>query len=306
MSSSSSTTVAKKKFAEPDALCKTINASFLSICFVLTVLAIFSVFKPKFLENIGNPGKKVEARGFVEYADKELRTGNFNNAIRLYTRALSVDSTSLSAKINICVAYAQCKNFDLAIGLLKSYIKPNYPPLAVIYFNIAEIYNSIQQPDSAYFYYLKASESGYFPIYSYRMLGKIALEKGHFEIAKSKFQLALDNALNIKNSYTGMLKKSIYDCDDTSLAFKTISDQLNEKNIIPDLGKTYDSLIFLEVLSTEKDISRLYDCLGVCYNRTGSNDSAYICFAKALEIWPQNQSARNNLQFVSMSNKKIF
>ncbi len=272
-----------------------ITYSLIGLWALLIAFGAISATNPAWLAKISDPGKDVEARSKKDYGDLALRKGDYHKAVLQYLATLEIKPDMVDATVNLAITFGKMGMVDKAIAVFEDALAQNPERPSVIYYNLAEVCEKSGRTNEAITYYNKSAESAPFAIYDYRKLGKIYLERSDWDSAIYAFQKALDNKLTMKISYEGMLKRDVDSFTDDPDIRDAIQATLNKGVSREDLDR-YDNKIFVEVLKSEKDISRLHDYIGYAYAMNGDLLYATPHFKIALNIWPDNQSAQNNLR----------
>ena len=298
----SSTIPVKKNKINPEE--KIVRNSLLTIWGLLIIFGIFSIINPLWLQNLSEEGKKTEAINYKNYGDNYLKNKKYQAAIVNYKKALKIQPDLNSALGNLGITYSQMKKYDKAILTFKKLLKKNPKHASTIYFNLAEQYKKKGNLDLAIKYYNISAESDPFPMYSYRYLGNLFLQNNQLDDAIDAFQKSIDNNLTLNNSYFGSLKreKELY-LDKPE--FLEIILSLSKENE-PNAEKRFDNNIFEEMLKKDKEIAKAHNFLGYAYSMKKDFPQAIAHYQKALEIWPEFEDARKNLEKIrSYQNLKL-
>jgi len=288
----SSTIPVKKNKINPEE--KIVRNSLLTIWGLLVIFGFISIFDPLWLQNLSFEGKKTEALTHKGYGDNYLKNKRYKAAVEQYRRALKIQPDLYSALGNLGITYSQMKMYDKAILTFKKLLKDNSKQASTNYFNLAEQYKKKGNFELAIKYYNISAESDPFPMYSYRYMGNLFLENKQLDNAIIAFRKALDNSLNMENSYFGSLKrdKELYS---DKPEFIEIILSLSKKND-PDKEKRFDNSIFDEMLKKDKEIAKTHSFLGYSYSLKKDFPKAIYHYQKALEIWPKFEEVRKNLE----------
>ncbi|MCD4772240.1 MAG: tetratricopeptide repeat protein, partial [Bacteroidales bacterium] len=276
---------------------KIITFSILSIWAILICMGIFTLISPAWLEKISDPGKNVEATMLKDLGDGFLKNHQYQQAITQYTFVLKIIPDMKSAIANLAVAYQKTGKYKNAIISLNYLLKkdPEYPN--IIYYNLAEIYEKLEQPKKAIHNYLLASETAPFPAISYQKAGKLLMDQKKYNKAIEYFNDAINSSLTIENAYKGMLirdKESYNDDPEIYNNFlKLIETESYTKNL-----KVYDESIFDEMLKHNVSFSKTYNNIGFCLAMKKEYKAAISNFNQALEIYPGLIDAQNNIKAV--------
>ena len=271
-----------------------ITYSLVGLWILLIAFEIVSAANPPWLAKISDPGRSVEARTYKDVADLLLRNGHYDLAISNYLKALEIKPDMVGATVNMAITFGRMGMVDKAIATLEDALAQNPERPSVIYYNLAEVYEKSGRMDEAIANYRKAAQTAPYTIYSYRKLGTIYLQRRDWDSAIYALQKALDNKPTMKIAYEGMLKREVNSYLDDPETREAIRSALNKGVSQEDL-EPYDNKIFVDVLKSEKELSRLHDYIGYAYAMKGDRLNAIPHFRIALSIWPENESARNNL-----------
>ncbi|MCK5843613.1 MAG: tetratricopeptide repeat protein [Victivallales bacterium] len=261
---------------------------------LLIAFGAISAANPAWLAKISDPGKKVEARSKKDYGDLCLRKGDYNTAVSQYLAALDIIPDLIDVTVNLAVTYGQMGLNDRAIATLEDALTQNPEQPHVIYYNLAEVFNNSGRTADAMTYYNKAAQTAPFPIYSYRKLGQMYINRSDWDSAIYAFQKALDNKIGMRAAYEGMLKRDVHSFEERHETRDAIRAAL-DKGVSQDDLERYDNTVFVNLLKHEKDLSRLHDYIGYAYAMKGDILNSIPHLKIALNIWPENESARNNL-----------
>ena len=261
---------------------------------MLIAFGVISATNPPWLAKISDPGRNVEARTHKNIGDLSLRKGDYNLAISNYLEAIKIKPDMVGATVNLAITFGKMGMIDKAIATLEDALAQNPERPSVIYYNLAEVCEKSGRMDEAIANYRKAAQTAPYAIYSYRKLGTIYLQRRDWDSAIYALQKALDNKLTMKVAYEGMLKREVNSYLDDPETREAIRSALNKGVSQEDL-EPYDNKIFVDVLKSEKDLSRLHDYIGYAYAMKGDLLNAIPHFRIALGIWPENEQARNNL-----------
>jgi len=270
-----------------------ITYSLVCLWCLLITFGLISAANPPWLANISEPGKEVEARGQKLYGDLDLRNGNYNAAVSQYLGALETKPDFIDAAVNLAITYGKMGMNEQAIATLEEALsqKPEQPD--VVYYNLAEIYEKTGKTDEALLYFYKASDTTPFPMHAFRKIGSLHVAREEYYSAINAFQLALENRLTMKNYYTGMLKSTERTSDNSLITLAAAA--ILEKGVSDEDLAPYDNVVFEENLRHNEDISRIYNDIGFAYAKSGDLINAAPNFKTALDIWPENENAKNNL-----------
>ena len=281
---------------------KFITNCILAIYSLLIIFAIISINNPKWLSNISEHGKHSEARTMKNYGDYYLDKREYDKAILQYQKAIKIQPDLSEAYSNLGIAFSKKgdkKNALAAFGQALE-LKPDLPDAT--YYNIAEIYQNEGKKGEAIKFYVKSAETSPFPIYAYHMAGELLNEEKQWNLAAQAFEMALKYKHTLENSYLGMLKRDYYIFleDDIKAAVKKLLD----KGIEGVNFENYDEKSFNNALKKDGELVGIYNQYGYTFAMMGNMDKAIEYFSKALEIKPDFQQARNNLNYALKQQKE--
>ncbi len=260
-------------------------------------MGILTIISPKWLVDLSNPGKNVEAITIKNAGDAYLKSGKYLEAIQQYNKALKIVPDLKSAMANLAISYQKTGNFSKAVSSFNQLLNldPEYPE--VIYYNLGELYEKTGQPDKALKNYLLSAKTSANPESSFQKAGYICMEKKEWNKAILYFKLAIKNRRSIENSYKEMLIIHQKAYSDTSYGFKNIQEKLQNEDYLTYLND-YDEVIFNEQLSTDIDLAKTYNNTGYCLALLEKYEEAVFYLETAIKINPTYTEARNNLKVV--------
>lgn len=290
MSSSSSTTPAKKNFRKSED--KYIRFCLLVIWSLLILFGFISLIQPGWLVDISLSGKISEASDYKTAGDILLKKGNYNAAAAQYIKAIKIQPDFNDAYGNLGISYTQLKRYDDAIKIFNYLLKNDAKNIYNNYYNLAEIYKQQGNIDAAIECYHKSAETNPHPIYSYQYLGELYLKLQNWEMAIETFKLALANKLTMENSYYGMLKSVELSSQDKPEILNAINLFL-KSSIEPG---HYDKAIFELALKRDREIAKTHNFLGYAFSMENNFREAEKNYLMALDIWPDFVEAKQNFK----------
>ncbi|MDP8227687.1 MAG: tetratricopeptide repeat protein [Candidatus Celaenobacter polaris] len=273
---------------------KVIRYCIVAIWGLLIAFGVISLINPTWLQSISTPGKNVEAQNYKDMGDHCLKNGNYRTAVSAYSQALEIQPTMDGAHLNLAITYSQMKLYDKAIYIFKKLLKQNSEYINVIYYNLGEIYENTGQIDEAIEYYTKSAETAPFTFNSYSKIGKLHIKRKKWDLAIKAFQKTLDNRLNLKICYKGMLKKGLYTYSNYPEITEIINGLLLEADS-EELQKHYDSTIFQKILDKDIELAKIYHDIGCAYFMEDDLQNAISHFRMSLKIWPNSEGTKKNL-----------
>jgi tetratricopeptide (TPR) repeat protein len=262
---------------------------------VLLIFGVLTLIRPGWLEEISSPGKYAEAIIIKNAGDKLLKSNKFNEAVKQYTKALTIVPDLEDAIANLAVTYQKMGYYDKAIISFNYLIKLDIKHPNIIYYNLGNIYEKTDQPINACECYLLSANLSGFPDKSFAKAGQICMEQKEWEKAINYFKLAIENRKSIENSYRGMLITYQKDYADTSFTYMEFDRKIKTKSYLNDLT-LYDEKIFNEQLNHEVELAKAYNNIGYCMIMQGQYKEAKEYLQIAIKIYPSYTVAINNLK----------
>ncbi len=275
-----------------------ITYSILSIWGLLFVFGIITLIGPKWLSDLSDPGKNIEAISLKNHGDNFLKLKKYNLAIAQYAAALNIVPDLKSAIANLGIAYQKTGNLNKAVNTFNKLLtlNPEYP--GIIYYNLGEIYEKAGKPKKSLAYFLKAASNSVSPERSYQKAGQIYMEQKDWENAIINFKLSIANKKDMKNAYLIMLLVNQESYTDTSRNYKEIADIIETKSYLQDLSK-FDNNIFIKQLNSDNDLAKTYNNTGYCLALLENYTESKEYLKKAIKINPVYNEAVNNLKVVN-------
>ncbi len=272
---------------------KFIGIVIFSFYLILIIFGIISLNSPDWLKNISHIGRESESRTMKNYGDYFLNNKEYEMAIAQYNKAIAINPNLSEAYSNLGIAYKFIGDNKAAITHFEKALSYDSTLHDATYFNIAEILNKVGKPNKAISYYIKSAEISPFPLYALQKAGEILNNTKQWNLAIETFNKALENNFTMKNCYNGMLKRDYYLFlnKETKKEIKKFID-LGIDNI--DLS-SYDEKIFNKYMNDYPEVAGVYNQYGYTYAMLGNFDEAINYFNLALEIKPDFQNAKNNL-----------
>lgn len=270
-----------------------ISILILLIYATLLIFGITSLISPNWLRDLSKAGRVGEAVTMQYYGDHFLNTGDYEMAIIQYNKALLINPEMAEAHINRGVAYKLAGDYESALKSFEKGLEFEDALQDATYYNMAEIYQEQDKPDMAIQHFLKSAELAPFPLMSYQKAGEIMNNRAQWREATETFNKALANAFTMENCYLGMLKRDYHLFADTITRMKI-------KKLL-DLGissidlSSYDEIVFNDALRRDPLLAGIYNQFGYTFAMTENYEKAIEFFNIALQIRPDFQNARSNL-----------
>jgi tetratricopeptide (TPR) repeat protein len=206
----------------------------------------------------------------------KVSRGDLAGAVADYSRAIEVNSTYRDAYINRAIAYVKMHEYEKSIADRRRAIEldPRNPGTYLEYGYMGEAFQRLNQNDSAYAYFDRALElnPGYSDALNNR--GVLKMWRGDVAGAVADFSRTIAQNASHRGAYanraTAYAKMREYE--------KSIADSRRAIELEPGNPNNY-----LE-----------YGSMGVTFQQLGRNDSAYVCFDRAIALNPNYPEALSN------------
>lgn len=282
---------------------KFISYFIISIYFFLAVFVIVSMSSPDWLKKLSKTGKESEATIFKEYGDHFLDTGEFDKALAQYDHAVSINPDFPEAYTNMGICYYVKRDHKNALFYFKKSIGFKNKLHDVSYYYIGEVLTAKGESKKAIDFYLESAKLAPFPITSYQKAGDILTHEKQWEEAMATYDKAIENKFSMQNCYKGMLKENYHSYYDEDEIKQEIKNQLDKGMDSVDLS-CYDAKVFNKQPDKYFDLASIYTQYGYVKSQIGQLDTAIIYFQKALQVDPNFENARINLNYANGLLKK--
>ncbi len=216
------------------------------------------------------PTNEGNAASSVEEGDRQLKLGNYDQAIKFYNEALKYDGKFIPAFLGKAKALGKKKDYELAYEEITKAIEidPNNPE---IYITRGDISDGKGNIGIALDDYDKAVSVGPKNVTAYIKRGKANVKMTFMDKALEDFNTALK--LDPENGKAYIARGEYYKS-----------------------GKEYDKALkdYENALKFEDCKPAAYSAMGDVYLEQGENDKAFEHFNKALEVDPNFAEAINN------------
>ena len=250
--------------------------------------AVISLINPVWLQQLSSPGKVVESRDFKEHGDNLMRDNNVSLALAQYVRSLEIRPDYADAMVNLGIAYRQIGKWDLAEQWIRRSLASPDGDAAIAHFQLASFEAKRGRYDEAIERCQAALERGLEPTSVWRRQGEICITAGRWGQAKEAYEMALAWDRNETTLYRNMLYRDLP---------RATADSLSEL-LTPEQLAPYDLTFIRFMQQHDQEISRTCNDLGICYLNLGDTLRAVERMREALDIWPDNVTARNNVALV--------
>ncbi|MFO7723201.1 MAG: tetratricopeptide repeat protein [Bacteroidales bacterium] len=282
-----------EKNSAQHAINKAIRKILVAIYAFLIIFGVVSLFSPEWLKGISHVGRKSEATLMQSYGDHFLNQQEFEKAVVQYDRAIQINPGMAEAYINKGVALRHMKLNEEAAKTLEKALEFEEAQHDVTYFTLAEIFYVQNKPDKAVEYFMKSASVAPFPLPAYQRAGEILNNTAQWDAARETFRLAMEHQYTMRNCYEGMLKRDYYLTPNQESKAKIKA--LLETGIEEADLSHYDEQIFNEALKRDPIMAGIYNQLGYTHAMTGNLEDAIKYFSLAVEMAPDFENARKNL-----------
>ncbi len=260
-----------------------------SVWAIVLSFAIVSIIQPKWLQNVSNPGRTVEAQTMIEMGNTDLYSGNVVSAINNYLLAIEIDPANLNANGNLGVAYVEIGDYAKAEEqFAKFYELDGAENRRFMYYsNYGDLYEKIGDSEKAFEMYSKAVNQHPSPVYELRKAGYYALLTDRDSAA----YLYLTRAMREAQEFSSLYKEAAYasyldatamnDTEDIEI-LNVLMSNVNSK----ELENKYCSSIFHENnrFGAKLGYSNYY--LGLYFKKQGDFNTANEYFDRAIYCFP--------------------
>jgi tetratricopeptide (TPR) repeat protein len=269
----------------------------LAVWLLLMSFGVVAHLNPRWLQELSQPGRRVEAAEASRFGDNALRQGQYALAIANYGRSLEILPDQPGVQLSIAIAYRDAGNFADGERVLMDMLQWEGSPRlkAAVYYNLGELYEKQGKHDAALGCFEQASRHEVGDERIHRRLASLYAAKGQYEQARVACQRALEILLDPGLEYNAMLRRSLDAYKDYPEHLQVIEQQL-ARGIGADELARYDLEIIRHVQQNSPEVAAMYDHLGVFCRLVDDIDGAIGYFRKVLEIQPDNVTAKNRLQ----------
>ena len=262
---------------------------------VLIVFGLISLTEPQWLRDIANPGKLSEALDIKHTADDLLRQGQYHHAINAYKRVLKVQPDMIPAAGNLAITYYKTGQYAEALKVFRYILSQKHGNLATAYFNMAEVYEKLEDVGNALQNYSLCAEVSPLPSYSLAKSGLYYYKSGQLEEALVAFEQSLETGADLLKIYKGNLLEQYYALTDTSEFRQALGDYLDQDADQIELGR-FDATVFEWKLHTDRDRARTHYFMGLIQAQRAQYEDAISHYEQALLIWPRFTDAHKNYE----------
>jgi tetratricopeptide (TPR) repeat protein len=271
-----------------------------ALLLVWTLLMTFGVVShldPKWLQELSQPGKDVEALDYKNFGDDALRQGKYGLAIANYLRSLEIQPDRVPVLTNLAVAYRNAGDFASGARILTDALERETRPSlkAVISYNLGELREKQGRLDEAVLHYQGALRCNVEQDRIYRKLAMLYITTKEFAKARAAFEMALAKRLDPALEYQQMLQHSVDIYEDEPEHLAIIEEHLARGVDAEDL-RYYDLETIRNVQQHDPANASIHDYLGLVCVYLQDIDSAIDHFEQSLQIYPNNPSTRDKLK----------
>lgn len=258
----------------------------------LIIFGIISLQNHDWLQRLSGKGKKTEAVTMQTYGDNFLNTGDYEQAINQYDKAISINPQMAEAYSNRGVALKMLKQYDAALQSFTKALEFKNKQQDAAYYNLGEMYRDQNNALKAIEYFYKAAETSPFPMDPYHKAGELLNNTGKWDQSLATFKLAIENSLTIENCYEGMLKRDYFLYDED---IKSKIKALQEAGVNEQVLKSFDKKSFDDALNRNPVMAGICNQMGYAYAMQGDYQTALQNFTRAVQIKPDFFDAQKNL-----------
>jgi len=265
------------------------------IWIILFGFGFISIIKPVWLLNLSETGKSMEAQQSINKGNEALKNKNYKIAMNSYREALEIQPEMEGAYIGLGVSYSKMGAHDKAISIFKKLLRKNPENPYALYYNMAEVYENSGKIEKAVKYYTKSAETAPISFYPYGKIGQIYLNRKKWDNSIIFYKKAIENKLDMKISYEGMLKSGLYKYSNNTEIIENIN-ALLIKGFSKEVQEHYCPDRFQNILSKDKNLANIYNDIGFAYAMKDEMKKAISYFYNALKIFPSSERAKQDLK----------
>jgi protein O-GlcNAc transferase len=270
-----------------------------ALCFLWLVLMVFgsvTYLGPEWLQELSDPGKRVEATILKSYGDNFYRQGDYGMAAGQYQGALERNPNLFDARLNLALSLDKLGRTQEATATLNNMLKreTSQREKETIYHNLGAIAARQGKTDEAIAYLEQAVAVSFDQRPLLVKLGSLYLEAGQFERARATLEKALASRLDVTLPYRSMLRAALDDYEHDEVYLAAIEERLSH-----DIGEEqlarYDLQTIRRMQESDTEIAEIHKNLAYICMRSGKKDEAISHMQKVLEIVPDHEGAQKIL-----------
>ncbi|HQP04101.1 MAG TPA: tetratricopeptide repeat protein [Bacteroidales bacterium] len=247
------------------------------IWIAILVFGIITLLQPEWLKSISVDGRRTESNHYMELGNVEMYKGNMLGAISNYQQAFMVDTSNYEALGNLGIAFTYNGQYSEALSSfekLRIKLKQDYR-LEIFYQNMGDLYERMNRPDSAFYYYYKAVETGITSPYVYRKAGLFASKLDNDSLAIVMIEKSAELIKSLEYYYEEAVfvgyQEAIRKNDTVNI--KVFGRFLSEVGNVENMSR-YDSEILTYWLTESKDLGFAYLYLAQIAAKNGRYEEA--------------------------------
>ncbi|UCF34153.1 MAG: tetratricopeptide repeat protein [Phycisphaerales bacterium] len=276
-----------------------ITAALIFLWLVLMVFGSVTYVGPEWLRELSDPGRRVEAIILKSYGDNYYRKGDYGMAAGQYRGALDRNPDLFDARLNLALSLDKLGRTREAISILTKMLQRETSPRQkeAVCHNLGSLSAREGKTDEAIGYLEQAAVVSFDQRPFLAKLGSLYLDAGQFEKAAETLERALAIRLDVTLSYRSTLRAALdndeYKSDKERQAAieERLSDDIGEEQLA-----RYDLQIIRSMQESDTEIADIHNKLAYICMRSGKNDEAISHMQKVLEIMPDHEGAKRNLQ----------
>ena len=279
--------------------------------------------QPRWLQDLGRAGRRVESSDFASFGDRMLREGKYLEAIAQYQRSLEIRPDQARVQAHLAIAWINVGAEEKGEEMLRDALEkaPSEPFKGTVYYNLGKGFEKRGEIEEAIAYYRQALRLYAEPDKVYRKLGSLYLDLAKRRVKEARglagqeleearklagrdleqARLALEEALASQLdpclSYNKMLHQALDSFAEQPEHLATIEEQLTRGIRVEDLAR-YDVEIIDRVQQSDPEVARTHNYLGSIYGQLSQFTKVKEHFEESLRIWPGNDDAVRNLQLL--------
>jgi tetratricopeptide (TPR) repeat protein len=269
----------------------------LAVWLVLMSFGVLMYVNPAWLQELSQPGRKVEAAEARRLGDDALRQGNYALAIGHFRNSLDILADQPGVWLSMAVAYRDAGDVTSGARILASMLQREGSPRlkAAIHYNLGELYEKQGKRDEALTCYEQASRYEVGDERTHRKLASLYAEAGQYEQARAACGRALEVLLDPGLEYAAMLRRGLDMYKDYPDHLPVIEAQLANGIGADELAR-YDLEIIRQVQQNSPEVAAVYSDLGLLCVLVDDVEGAIEYLQKVLQIQPDDLTTKNRLQ----------
>lgn len=290
---------------------------------VLMSLGVATILQPKWLQDLGSAGRRVESGTLANFGDRLLGEGKYLHAIAQYQRSLEIQPDQVRVQAHLAIAWINAGEVQKGEQMLRDALEkaPSKPLQGIICYNLGMGCERRGQTEEAISYFRQAQRLYAEQDRVCRKLGSSYLELAKRRVKESRnlvgqeleearrlagrdleqarlaFEEALASQLDLRLSYKKMLHQALDSFTEQPEHLAIIEEQLTRGISVEDLAR-YDLQIIRQLQQSDSEVAKTHNHLGSIYGQLSRFTKVREHFEESLRIWPGNADATRNLQLL--------